>query len=364
MTRARAGGGVGKTADELEDGRAPNSSKCERLPDIPDSDGLFRIYWSAPLHHRLRRHATWPLRLVVVSGLFFFALVHGVRRRDRSSGGIAAAAVRGPRPLALDDADQDGLPDTLEAALAARFAPAVILDPHEANRPASIAWLLSRIGGVGHLETVRGGFPADVRAGSADPRDWVTYVHVYPRTDGHINVQYWFFYPYNDGPFFFDHDADWEHVTIDVDRSGVPARRLLRAAWEQQPGRLSRLERDPQVGRSDRRAPARALGPRNPRQLRRSGFARLVRARQRLRRGRALRRSDLADLGGGRPLQPGRARGPPRSAGGAGLCGSLGQSRTLSPLEIGPARTAPPARIFERRIRLIGGSRRGAAAFA
>jgi len=184
--------------------------------------GAFQIYWSPHLHHRLRRHVTWPLRLVVVGGLFFFALLHGVRRRDRPPGGIAAAAVRGPRPLALDDADQDGLPDTLEAALAARFAPAVILDPQEANRPASIAWLLSRIGGVGRLKTVRGGFPADVRAGSADPRDWVTYVHVYPRTDGHINIQYWFFYTYNEGPLFFDHDCDWEHVTVDVDRSGVP----------------------------------------------------------------------------------------------------------------------------------------------
>jgi hypothetical protein len=159
---------------------------------------------------------------VVVGGLFFFALMHGVRRRDRPPIGTAAAAVRGPRPLALDDADQDGLPDTLEAALAIRFAPAVILDPQEVNRPASIAWLLSRIGGVGHLGSTRGSFPPEVRAGSANPRDWVTYVHVYPRTDGRINIQYWFFYTYNEGPLFFDHDSDWEHITVDVDPSGLP----------------------------------------------------------------------------------------------------------------------------------------------
>ena len=172
-------------------------------------------------HHRVHRF-TWPLRFILASGLFLFALVHAGRHRDRSPGGTAAAAVRGPRPLALDDADQDGLPDTLEAALAARFAPAVILDPQETNRPASISWLLSRIGGVGHLASARGSFPAEVRAGSADPRDWVTYVHVYPRTDGRINVQYWFFYTYNEGPLFFDHDSDWEHITVEVEPNGVP----------------------------------------------------------------------------------------------------------------------------------------------
>ena len=47
-------------------------------------------------------------------------------------------------------------------------------------------------------------------------------MHVYPRTDGGINLQYWFFYTYNEGPLFFDHDSDWEHVTVEVDRSGQP----------------------------------------------------------------------------------------------------------------------------------------------
>jgi hypothetical protein len=188
------------------------------------------------LQHHLRHRVTWPLRFAVVGVLFLFALMHGVRRRDRSLGGTAAAAVRGPRPLALDDEDRDGLPDTLEAALAARFAPAVILDPQEVNRPASIGWLLSRIGGVARLAADRGRFPTEVRAGSADPRDWVTYVHVYPRTDGHINVQYWFFYTYNEGPLFFDHDSDWEHITVDVDPSGVPRGVLFAQHGNNNPG--------------------------------------------------------------------------------------------------------------------------------
>jgi hypothetical protein len=170
----------------------------------------------------LPRRITRPQRLAIVGGLFVFALMHGVRHRGRPLARAASAAARGPRPLALGDADRDGLPDALEASLAARFAPVVILDPHEDNRPASIAWLLTRIGGLGRLDADRGEFPAEVRAGSADPRDWVTYVHVYPRTDGGINIQYWFFYTYNEGPLFFDHDSDWEHVTIDLDRSGQP----------------------------------------------------------------------------------------------------------------------------------------------
>jgi hypothetical protein len=118
-----------------------------------------------------------------------------------------------------DDADRDGLPDDLEATLAARYAPAVVLDPRDRNRPASIGWLLARIP---RLDGAPGGFPDEVRAGSPDPRDWVAYVHVYPRTDGRINVQYWFFYPYNDGPLFFDHDGDWEHVTVEVAPDGAP----------------------------------------------------------------------------------------------------------------------------------------------
>ena len=186
---------------------------------------------------------------------------HGVRRRDRSPGGTAAAAVRGPRPLALDDADQDGLPDTLEAALAARFAPAVILDPQEANRPASIAWLLSRIGGVGRLDTDRGSFPAEVRAGSADPRDWVTYVHVYPRTDGRINIQYWFFYTYNEGPLFFNHDSDWEHITVDVDPSGVPRGVYFAQHGNNSPGVYRAWNQVRKWAKSGRRASIRWCSP-------------------------------------------------------------------------------------------------------
>ena len=181
-------------------------------------------------------------RVKLAASLFALLFVFGFRglaRRDGSAPVIRAARAaslhRAPRPLAYDDADRDGLPDALEEALAARYAPAVVLAPGESKRPASTRWLLARIAppGMSAAEVGRalltgqlrlGGadFSDEVRAGSADARDWVTYVHVYPRVDGGINVQYWFFYPYNQAPLFFDHEGDWEHVTVVLSTSGAP----------------------------------------------------------------------------------------------------------------------------------------------
>jgi hypothetical protein len=75
-----------------------------------------------------------------------------------------------------------------------------------------------------------------LRGGSSDPRDWVTYLHVYPRADGGINLQYWFFYPYNDGFLFFDHDADWEHVTVHLDERLRPRELMLAQHGNTRPG--------------------------------------------------------------------------------------------------------------------------------
>jgi hypothetical protein len=181
-------------------------------------------------------------RVKLALSLFALLFVFGFRgfgRRDGSAPAMrvarAATRLRAPRPLAHDDSDRDGLPDALEEALAARYAPAVVLAPGESKRPASTRWLLSRIAppgmspqAIGHAllagELRLGGadFSNEVRAGSGDPRDWVTYVHVYPRVDGGINVQYWFFYPYNEAPLFFDHEGDWEHITVDLSSSGIP----------------------------------------------------------------------------------------------------------------------------------------------
>ena len=155
----------------------------------------------------------------MLGAVFFFALVHGIRARNHR-GALASLMRRpAPTPLASGDEDHDGLSDELEAALADRFAPFVILHPQDRTRPASIDWLLSHFGSP---RAAQNGLPVALRPGSADPRDWVTYVHVYPRTDGDINVQYWFFYAYNQAPAFFDHDADWEHITVVVTPAGHP----------------------------------------------------------------------------------------------------------------------------------------------
>ena len=156
---------------------------------------------------------------IALGAIFFFTLVHGIRARNHR--GAEASLIRrpAPAPLAFGDEDHDGLSDDLEAALADRFAPFVILHPQDQTRPASITWLLSHFGSP---RAAQNGLPIALRPGSSDPRDWVTYVHVYPRTDGDINVQYWFFYAYNQAPAFFNHDADWEHVTVVVSPGGHP----------------------------------------------------------------------------------------------------------------------------------------------
>lgn len=195
------------------------------------------------------RNANPRLRILVAGSVLSLGMLHATEGPARDSKFVgrgdpagASILIPAPSPLGADDADRDGLADSLEAELASRYAPVVVLHPEERNRPASIQWLLARVPlgdprpranvlvaltTPGVADERQGGereadFSDEVRAGSGDPRDWVTYVHVYPRTDGGINVQYWFFYPYNDGPLFFDHDSDWEHVTVGVDGTGQP----------------------------------------------------------------------------------------------------------------------------------------------
>ncbi len=139
----------------------------------------------------------------------------------------AGAGFRSPLPPD-QDADRDGISDSEEAALAARYAPIVTLPRDDSTRPASLAWLSARLPvALGDRDDARVAnelrhIPAKVRHGSDNPADWVTYVHVYPARDGGILVQYWFFYPYNDGPLWFDHETDWEHITVSLDANRKP----------------------------------------------------------------------------------------------------------------------------------------------
>jgi len=57
------------------------------------------------------------------------------------------------------------------------------------------------------------------------PADWKVYGHVYKNALGGVNVQYWYFFPYNDGPSGFNHESDREHINVrlaaDYSVSGV-----------------------------------------------------------------------------------------------------------------------------------------------
>ena len=143
------------------------------------------------------------------------------------------------------DRDGDGLDDALEDALLARYAPLVLLHPSEPALPASTDWLLAR----SELEPAPGprprilaasilgllSWPKPVEdpaarlhprgadhAGSAQPADWVVYGHAYPASGGGVMLQYWFFYAFNDAYGVFDHEGDWEHVTVKLDASLAP----------------------------------------------------------------------------------------------------------------------------------------------
>lgn len=76
----------------------------------------------------------------------------------------------------------------------------------------------------------------------------MTYVHVFPREDGGINIQYWFFYPYSNGPLLFDHDTDWEHVTVQLDAAGNPLGAELAQHENDHPGRFHAWSKLKKVG--------------------------------------------------------------------------------------------------------------------
>jgi Vacuolar protein sorting-associated protein 62 len=159
------------------------------------------------------------------------------------------------------DANGNGLDDGSEEALLARYAPVVILAHGERALPANVDWYLARArldpDPAPELRVTQasllGDFEAALRAlgqrvarlrpnqaarpGSADPHDWVVYGHVYRGKDGGLLVQYWFFYPFNDFHVLFDHDGDWEHVTVRLDAKREPVGAwYARHAWSA-PGR-------------------------------------------------------------------------------------------------------------------------------
>jgi len=144
------------------------------------------------------------------------------------------------------DSDGDGIPDTVESYLAEKFAPVIHLHPDEALLPVGIEYalnnselLLKKDGSVqlvDHSPT-----PESLsRYNSSDSRYFLDNIHggiddtgvidhfkslrgdlppvVYARVISGGNasskiVQYWFYYPFNNGPLN-SHEGDWEMIQV------------------------------------------------------------------------------------------------------------------------------------------------------
>jgi|GEM_PF-1144426 len=183
---------------------------------------------------------------------------------------VSSSAADGPTD-ADPDADADSsapspeddpaLPPATQAELAAAFAPRLHLAPDDPYRPANVDWFLARVSmryhhdncpdhellGVGKVtqaalvaqshadaKSLCRHDDGDIRKSTASdlfflevandatykgaPRaEWKTYVVWRPKPAGLVDVEYWTFYPYNDGFSRFNHEADWEHVRVTID---------------------------------------------------------------------------------------------------------------------------------------------------
>lgn len=153
-----------------------------------------------------------------------------------------ALATTAPALVDAADVDGDGLLDAREDALLARHRPVFLFAADEPSLPASIPWIRARADWsfdgprlAGALLPTRR-FDADTRRGSLDAADRRLYAHAYPRDGGGLVLQYWSYYPYNDGPLFFDHESDWEHVSVLLDADEAPVEVAYARHEENAPG--------------------------------------------------------------------------------------------------------------------------------
>jgi hypothetical protein len=56
--------------------------------------------------------------------------------------------------------------------------------------------------------------------GQRDPGQWPVYFRVYRNFMGGYNIQYWFFYAYNDHIGSINHEGDWEHINVALKADG------------------------------------------------------------------------------------------------------------------------------------------------
>jgi hypothetical protein len=170
------------------------------------------------------------------------------------------------------DSDHDFITDAQENCVARYYHPVLILHEQDGERgwPSSVEWFLSRsrllfsqcddspevvlqsasnqtaLVNVEHqrrdcdsgrvLGTVRSDqktMRSDGAWFSLDPSDSAlrglapsdgqrvpVYTHIYPNIFGGVNIQYWYFFPYNGTTFW--HEGDWEHITVTLNENLEP----------------------------------------------------------------------------------------------------------------------------------------------
>lgn len=171
---------------------------------------------------------------------------------------------QGADPAAASPPDDPALPPATQAQLIKTFAPRLHLNPDDTYRPANVDWYLARVsmrynhpscpdhellalgkvtqaalGAQSHADdkalclhdgsdvrtsTTSDSFFLEVASSAtykgAPRADWKPYVVWRPKAGGLVDIEYWAFYPYNDGFLTFNHEADWEHVTVSIDPKG------------------------------------------------------------------------------------------------------------------------------------------------
>ena len=262
---------------------------------------------------------------------------------------------QGADPTAPSPAEDPALPAATQSQLVERFAPRLHLHPDDTFRPANVDWYLARVsmrynhpscpdhellalGKVTQaalaaqthaddkLFCVHDG--SDIRSSASSdsfflevassatykgaPRaEWKPYVVWRPKAGGLIDIEYWAFYPYNDGFLTFNHEADWEHVMVSIDpKANGGQGKALRVFFSAHKG----------GGDLERGRPAPRDGRHASDLLRREGHARqLQQARDVRDPGHPARRGEgcrEGGTGGGR-MEGGGLRRPGRNAGGA-----------------------------------------------
>jgi hypothetical protein len=179
---------------------------------------------------------------------------------------LRASSPESPEPSGSPEATRTGtFSDEQVDALAAQFAPHVHVHPDDPNRPANVDWYLERVTmrfhhagcpdheilplgrvtqealvtqthnenrslcrhdeSVVRKSTESDSFFLEVidpaTYAGAPPNAWKTYVVTRPK-EGLLEIEYWFFYPFNDGFSVFNHESDWEHVKLTFDTRGEP----------------------------------------------------------------------------------------------------------------------------------------------